>query len=402
MPQRDRDDQLILDFIGELYEAVSEPALWRPLAPRLARLFGSESCLLLAANTRGSGSTILGITENVGGRFLRDYESYYYTEDQWIAGGLKKPGQVILGHEVAPAEWYRNSEFFNELCVRAGIYRLIGSAIPLGGNRSGIVGIHRPKEAPEFDETDVRRLKTLLPHLRRAMQLTLRLDGARIDHQAALDGLERTGTAVIVVDCDGMILFANSLAELLLRQGGSLRSAAGRLEGADRKVEIRLARLIEDATRTAAAFAGGSHGGAVAIAREDGRPPVTVLVTPFRPSLPLGFGAPVSTALVFIRDLEAPTVAQDILKDLFGLTPAQAAVAARVAVGEDLDHIAVTMRISLYTVRDHLKMIFAKTGTARQSQLVALLAPTVAALGSISDSAPAEPPGPELAGERQR
>ena len=38
------------------------------------------------------------------------------------------------------------------------------------------------------------------------------------------------------------------------------------------------------------------------------------------------------------------------------------------------------MRISLYTVRDHLKVIFAKTGTARQSQLVALLAPTVAAL----------------------
>lgn len=399
MASRDGEDQLLLDFIGELYEAASEPALWRKLAPKLAHLFGSASCMLLTANTRGSGSTILGVTENVGRRFLGDYESYYYTQDQWILGGLEHPGRVILGHEVAPPEWYRNFEFFNELCVRAGIYRLIGSAIPLDGNQFGVVGIHRSQEAPEFDRADVSRLETLLPHIRRAMQLTLRLNGARIDHQAALDGLERTGTAVIVVDRGGTILFANSLAALLLRQGGSLRSVGGRLVGVERRVEVRLARLIDEATRTAVALAGG---GAVAIAREDGRPPVTVLVAPFRPALPPCFGAPAATALVFVRDPETPTMAQDILKDLFGLTSAQAAVAARVAAGEDLEHIAVTMRISLYTVRDHLKVIFAKTGTMRQPQLVALLAPTVAALGSVSQGAASESTGRKLAGGKAR
>jgi hypothetical protein len=41
------------------------------------------------------------------------------------------------------------------------------------------------------------------------------------------------------------------------------------------------------------------------------------------------------------------------------------------------------LRISLHTARDHLKIVFAKTGTSRQSQLVALLTRTVAAFGDM-------------------
>jgi DNA-binding CsgD family transcriptional regulator len=89
-------------------------------------------------------------------------------------------------------------------------------------------------------------------------------------------------------------------------------------------------------------------------------------------------------ALIFVRDPETPAMATDILQDLFGLTRAQAVVAARVVEGMDPEHIAGALRISLHTVRDHLKVIFAKTGTSRQSQLVALLAPTVAALRSTA------------------
>jgi DNA-binding CsgD family transcriptional regulator len=376
---RDADDELLLDFIGELYDAAAEPARWQALAPRLARLFDSESCMLLTADITGSGSKMLSVTNNIGGRFLRDYENYYYNEDQWIAGGLRNPGRAVLGHAVAPEDWYRTSAFLNELCAAAGVHDLVGATVPLGGPISGVIGIHRPRDAGDFGEDDLARLNLLLPHLKRAMQITLRLAGVGIDYQAALDGLERTGTATIVVDRNALILSTNSLAELLLRRGGSLRSAGGRLTACERKVADRLACLIRGAT--GANTAPGGPGGGIAIEREDGRLPITVLVVPFRPRL-AAFDTSIPAALVFVRDPETPAMAPDILKDLFGLTRAQAVVAAQIAEGHDPEHVAIALKISLYTVRDHLKVVFAKTGTSRQSQLVALLAPTVAALRS--------------------
>jgi DNA-binding CsgD family transcriptional regulator len=371
----DRDDKHLLDFIGALYDAAAELALWPTIAAELARLFHSESCMLLTADARAGGGKLLGATENLRGRAMADYADYYYAQDEWLAGGLRRPGQAVLGRDIAPAEWYAKSEFLNELCLRAGVYDLVGGAIPLGGAVSGIVGIHRPKNQSPFDEGDVRRLDCLIPHLKRAMQLTLRLSGARIDYQAALDGLARTGTAIVVTDANGIILFASSLAEMLLRHGGGLRAAGGRLTGADRVVSARLGLLINAVTGAVP----HGQGGGIAIERDDGKLPLTILVTPFRPHFG-GLAAPLPAALIFIRDPEAPAMAADILRDLFGFTPAQAAVAARVAEGESLDAIAATLRISHHTVRDHLKIVFAKTGTRRQSQLAAMLAPTVAAL----------------------
>lgn len=42
-------------------------------------------------------------------------------------------------------------------------------------------------------------------------------------------------------------------------------------------------------------------------------------------------------------------------------------------MGERLDHAAEQLGIRVGTARNHLKSIFAKTGTSRQAQLVRLL-----------------------------
>jgi DNA-binding CsgD family transcriptional regulator len=381
MPQRDAEGEQLLDFIGELYSAALEPAQWQALAAKLASRFDTQSCLLLIADTTGNGSTILGATENIGGKFLKEYEAYYYREDQWLAGCLRQPGQMLLGRQLAPAGWYKSIPFLNEFYVGAGICDLMGVAVPISDAIFGFIGIHRARDRAEFAERDIERLNLLLPHITRAMELTVKLAGARIDYQAALDGLERTGTAVVVVDRGAMILSSNSLAEVLFRRGSSLKSVNGRLTAADRIVAERLSSLIRGAT-----VANGVRkrtSGAMAIEGEDSHPPITLLVTPFKPQL-AGLADGMSAALIFVRDPETPALATEILRDLFGLTRAQAAVAAQIVEGRDPEQIAGALNITLHTVRDHLKIIFAKTGTSRQSQLVALLAPTVATLRSTA------------------
>lgn len=98
-----------------------------------------------------------------------------------------------------------------------------------------------------------------------------------------------------------------------------------------------------------------------------------VLVTPlFSPNgLPAPQGA---VAAVFVSNPETQEETnEDLLPHLYGLTPAESALAGRLVSGEDLSGAADVLGVSMNTARTHLKRIFQKTGTRRQAELVRLL-----------------------------
>jgi DNA-binding CsgD family transcriptional regulator len=63
-----------------------------------------------------------------------------------------------------------------------------------------------------------------------------------------------------------------------------------------------------------------------------------------------------------------------VLREVFGLTHMEARVASVISTGASPEQAAGEMGIAVVTARNHLKAVFAKTGTHRQSELVALLA----------------------------
>lgn len=241
------------------------------------------------------------------------------------------------------------------------------------------MAVHRPTDARDYGSEDKRRLTAFLPHLKRALQIRQRLLTAGVERRATLDALERTGTATLVVTQSGHILYANALAEGLLRQTDAIRAINGRLVTVERTANASLSLAIAEAIRAA----GGNNAAAsntLTIARED-RLPLTLMVAPLRPAGD-GFGAAVPCAIVFVRDPEQPTPSSQALRGLFGLTPAEASIAAALADGLSLDSIAASHRVSLNTARTHLKNILAKTGTRRQAELVALVLRSAAVLTS--------------------
>ncbi|WP_192247333.1 helix-turn-helix transcriptional regulator [Mesorhizobium silamurunense] len=76
-------------------------------------------------------------------------------------------------------------------------------------------------------------------------------------------------------------------------------------------------------------------------------------------------------AIVFVAD---PDSAPDQLRNLYRLTPAEAAVAMAIARGEGLQAVADQLDISLTTARTHLQHVFEKTETRRQAELVRIIA----------------------------
>lgn len=79
--------------------------------------------------------------------------------------------------------------------------------------------------------------------------------------------------------------------------------------------------------------------------------------------------------LLILIDLAVRTqVCAPALEKIFGLTTAEGRLAAELSRGVPLATIAQSRKVSIATLRTQLASIFAKTGTSRQPELVALLA----------------------------
>jgi DNA-binding CsgD family transcriptional regulator len=176
--------------------------------------------------------------------------------------------------------------------------------------------------------------------------------------QFATGVLDLLRDAVLVVGRDARLLGMNRAARALLREGDGLLASAGGVVASSPAATLLLLRSIECAAR--------GEIGKLRVPRV-GRAPLALRVEPH----PGTAGAAV--AVVFASDPEAHGLGGKALGERYGLTRTEAVVARRLAAGTDLEHIANELRISINTVRGHLKQIFAKTCTHRQAELVSRL-----------------------------
>ncbi len=374
------DDPQLSALIGRIYDAALDETLWAGLASEIAAAMASSSTVIATVRPGGLGTQFLSKTENYAARAMADWASYYHQHDVWAARGAELGmGDVWASKDLIADAEFERTEFCQDWCRTLDIFYVVGSVMPVAADQIAIIGIHRGRGGGTYEESDKRRVAQIVPHLRRALQLRDRLVEVPLVRHAGCEAFERTGFASLVVDSNGRLLYANAAATTVLRQGDGLHTSGERVRTREATSGERLAMLIRTAA-AAAAGKGSSAGGALAIPRGD-RLPLTALVAPFRPARE-GLGAPLPAAIVFLRDPEEVTPSSLLLRDLFGLTPTEASLAAALAEGKALEAIATAHRISLYTARTHLKSIFAKTGTRRQAELVARL------LGSVATLAP--------------
>ena len=256
----------------------------------------------------------------------------------------------------------------------------MGSVFDVGDGEMAVLGIHRSRREAEFIQEDRQALSLVFPHLQRAMQLRHRLEGNAIDGEASLSAIDHSGLGVMIVTADLQIQHANAMALAVLKRGDALKAPLDRLSGLTLATTSMLADLVRGAVGTAQGKALKS-GGALRLRRTNALP-VTVFIAPFRSSRGV-FASCGPAAILLIRDPEMVTTNTQILRDLFGFTATEAAIAAFLAKGKSIGAVASAQGVSINTARTHLKNLLVKTGTNRQAELVALLLQSVAHLSLI-------------------
>jgi PAS domain S-box-containing protein len=188
-----------------------------------------------------------------------------------------------------------------------------------------------------------------------------RYRGAFLRACGKLDGFESVGLAAAVVDSDGAILAFNRYFE---------QRKALVVDGIAAVVQRRYLKALKSVFES-----GKPHGIRVTLA-DDSRPTVVLLIpAPYdtaRPEPAASFG------LILIHSSrQIEPIGSDLLKQVFGLTTAEAKVAAFLARGARVSEIAFQLDVSRETIRTELSHIFSKTGSSGQIELVTLLAPFI-------------------------
>lgn len=354
-------------LIEWLYDAAVDARAWKGMAPLLAASFGADSAVFkLHGDT---GVQLLETTENlvVAPRDAA-WADHWHSNDVWVERALAlNTSGIVTSAQLMPEREFERSGYYQDWNRHLGVYHMMGTVFPVGPRASGVVGLHRPRRGGAFSPGERRRLSRLLPHLQRAMRIRDQLAPVRSQMHTQLQAFDQLRTPALVLDAEGRLQHTNAQGEALLREASALCLREGRVAASDVALGVRWRRLLQEAL--------AGQGGAMRFERP-GQPPLTALITPLRTALQT---AP--AVLVLLRDPGLQLPSTDLLRELFGLTLAEARVAAGIAEGLAPEQVAQRLNVGIGTVRSHLRQALAKTGTHRQNELAALITRSVAMLG---------------------
>lgn len=191
--------------------------------------------------------------------------------------------------------------------------------------------------------------------------------GADSSNAPSVRALDVLRQPAILLDLDGLVIDSNVAAVALFDL--DIRVKERRLFIRDQEARAKLQSLILEMKLGAAELSQVPE--PIVIPRRD-QLPVLLRIWPIDEA-----GRWPSHDIRFLLTLNAlgpkPGPAPSILAKTFGLTPSEAKLACIIARGAGPEIAAQELKISRETARNQLKSVFAKTGTHRQSELVALL-----------------------------
>ena len=362
--------------VDRIYQAAVSPQYWPAFLDGLREELRLASAHLVFRHPCDGDR---GIVASTGmDEFHEDaYRFYYYQLNPWRPFGPEaKEGRALLCDSLLSESELLGTEFYNDWMrpqrmdppFVAFLYNA-NSGEPL----SDLVGFREKGSGPLQDE-DLRPVRSLIPHLQRALAIHSRVQSAEIRAGAAADALDRIHGGVILLDERGAAIVTNRTADRILATNDGLALDWDGPRASTSRQTAELRRLLVGAAKTGASNGNGKDAGAVLrLVRPSGRLALEAVVTPIgRESSPLFDHRAAAAIFVAEPDVQDECPAAR-LRRIYGLTRMEAEVASRVVRGMDLSEIAENLGITIHTVRGHLKQLFAKTNTHRQAELVRLI-----------------------------
>jgi DNA-binding CsgD family transcriptional regulator len=359
-------------MVGEAFDrAPFDPSGWNDAVNVLLRSYPGAAIAL--KNLDPAARTLrFDCIEGFDPDFVASFRDHYVQVNPWVDYFSKvTPGSVIVSERDCPAREFRDSEFYNDWlvpqkCVEAG------SAIMLEASATDIIvlTIHYPlHEAEIFDRSVSEMLQRIRGQLQRSVEMARTFERVLDKERSVSALLARSGDIAFVIDEERRLHAASDIAEAHFRAATLVSGSFGYAGLLVPEIDSWLRRVLHclasdiPLDSTSRIFR-----------QEKEIHQISIGLLPRGNSIV----SPISGRrlfLVTIRSLSTPGEGRSILEfgKAFGLTPAEVRLCSLLGENYTLKESGDLLGVTHETVRQRLKTVFQKTGTNRQSELMALL-----------------------------
>jgi DNA-binding CsgD family transcriptional regulator len=376
-------EQTLLNMVEKIYEAGCEPSLWPGVLLSLQELFSAENIVMGLTDVDGNKNSLsLDRSVDFEQAFQVSYNHYYFKKNIWadraFKRGLVHKGAILDPERVISLAELKQTEIFNDWIKPQHLLICYAPVLSLGENTFGLLSLARGPRHGTLTQEERRALRVLTPHLVRAVDLHRRIGALENARALLLEAADRFFWGLVFLDTEGDVIFYNKAAgRILTQKDGMSLCKDGRIAAWRAQDTAALRRLVLEAVSLPETIVASNKTsrdpGSMTLPRPSGKQNYSVTVCPVRLDSQYGHNDR-AHAVLFVDDPEkknAPPVER--LKRLYGLTAAEAEVAAALCLGKSLDQIVDEKKRSKNTIKTLLQRIFHKTGTSRQSELLSLL-----------------------------
>lgn len=353
-----------LDLVaGRLQQAVLDASLWPDVLTDISRQVGAVGAVLVSTDKRmPRGSGVARSRPMLDDYFRNGWSQRDVRAERGVPIMLERG--VVGDHEFISPDEMRRSAYYQDWVQRHGCRHWAGIGLQVA-EEFWCISIQRSLAQGPFELDEIGKLKALCRPLSDAATLARHLSFRQVLGMA--QAFEFIGQAAILLDDIGGILTLNERAEMML--GGMINPRRRTLSFGDPQSRHAYARLLADALnqqlragpisrRTVVRDRGGRRIGLEAVALRDWA----------------RFSFTSAKALLLARRFdEDQRAADEVIAGPYGLTPAEARVAAELCAGRSLEAAAQKLGVTYETARSYLKNVFGKTQTRRQGELIARL-----------------------------
>jgi DNA-binding CsgD family transcriptional regulator len=338
-------------------EAALLPQFWPEALNVVAESFNSNGATLVLTPTR---APLVAFSAGIETVMRQQYFALPFPDPREhrvspnMGEGFKGDHAYFSSQEIA------RDPFYQEFLIPRGFGWHAAAALGAGL----LLSLKRDLKRGRYEEAELAALNQALPGLRAASRVAGMTWRSTLSSQLSL--LERIDRGAILIDVQGRVMQVNDRVKF----GDGLDVVGGALHAPASSDRQRLQKFLAAAIDPAIQSAGGAN--TLILPRPSCRRPWVLDAIACTDALRSLHSR--AAALVLITDIERPAHAsQSLLREMFGLTLAEAKLARHMMIGHSLARAAETLGISEGHARQRLKSIFRKTDTSGQVELIALL-----------------------------
>jgi DNA-binding CsgD family transcriptional regulator/PAS domain-containing protein len=361
------------ELTDAIYRAALEPAAWDEVMNLLRQRFPSEAqtfYILHMEPRHVQPVSLVGIAP----KWLRSFDECYFARDNpWIrlTQRLHRPGLVRTNERLDrllqdPGILYRSS-YYNEWMRPQGFKYTIGNTLLSEGSIVANITLLRAPDMKTFSVAEVQAFEQLSRHMTRALQMGIRLERPEAN-PASTATLDAMPHAIVVLDAQRRVLYANTLMESLLARKQGLLVQQGELKASDEREQQRFAACVAGALSAGRPAAGG---GAPLVMRLGEGGHLRLHALPLAGGLGRALVARPTVLLLITEHIRLAAASHAAIRQLYGCTASEARLTQLLVEGNTLQESATRMGITYGSARVYMKLVFEKVGVHTQAQLVA-------------------------------